>query len=306
MVPDFQTIMLPLLKTLQDEEQHTLSQVMDKLAEEFNLSSEDLKLQVPSGQMGLFRNRIGWARTYLKNAGLIEYANRGVYKISKEGKKLLSTNPTVLRMKQLDKLPQYKAWRSTFATEENNSKNVSTIIEESNQTPEEILGNTIETLNKQLTSELLERLKDNTFQYFEDFVVKLLMAMGYGASWKDSGSVTGKTGDGGIDGIIYQDRLGLDAVYIQAKRFTNNSVGSPEIRNFVGSLAVKGVTKGVFLTTSFFSKEAHATAQESKHHKIILIDGKHLADLALEHNLGVQVEKTILVKKIDLDFFNEE
>ena len=301
-IPDFQTIMLPMLRLLEDGKSKTLNEVMKLLSSYFKLHEEHLKVKVPSGQMGLFRNRVGWTRSYLKKAGLIKYPERGVYQISEEGKAFLATNPATLRMKQLEQFPQYQEWRKTF--NETNSKQ-KTAIRTEEQTPEEVLAATVSELKNELATELLDKLKENTFQYFENFVIRLLQKMGYGEFREDASQHTGQSGDQGIDGIISQDRLGLENVYIQAKRFTNNSVGSPEIRNFIGSLALQGVNKGVFLTTSRFSTSAIQTALDSKQQKIVLIDGKELTELAIEFNLGVQTSETIAIKKLDLDYFEE-
>jgi len=303
-IPDFQSIMLPMLKLLEDGSSRTLNEVMKILADYFKLSQEHLKIKVPSGQMGLFRNRVGWTRSYLKKAGLIQYPERGVYQITQIGKDFLATNPSKLRMKQLEQFPDYQEWRKTFNETDTISKQKNHTTSEE-QTPEEVLAATVKDLKNELATELLDKLKENSFQYFENFVIQLLQKMGYGEFREEASQHTGKTGDDGIDGIISQDRLGLENVYIQAKRFTNNSVGSPEIRNFIGSLALQGVTKGVFLTTSRFSSSAIQTASDSKQQKIVLIDGKELTELAIEYNLGVQIAETINIKKIDLDYFEE-
>ena len=304
-IPDFQTIMLPMLKLLEDGQAKSLNEVMALLSSHFKLTPDHLKIKVPSGQMGLFRNRVGWTRSYLKNAGLIHYPSRGVYQITDFGKDYLKTNPTELRIKHLKKMPKYKEWTDTFNQDQSDSLDTISTKESISQTPEEVLASTVTQMHKQLATEVLDKLKENTFGYFENFVISLLQKMGYGEFREDSGKVTGGTGDNGIDGIIYQDRLGLESVYIQAKRFTSGSVGSPDIRNFIGSLALQGVNKGVFLTTSKFSDSAIKTALDSKQQKIILIDGKELSKLAIEYNLGVQEDKTVVIKKIDLDYFEE-
>lgn len=304
-IPDFQTIMLPMLRLLENGESKTLNLVMQLLTEYFKLTPEHLKIKVPSGQMGLFRNRVGWTRSYLKNAGLIYYPSRGVYQITDFGKEFLATNPQDLRIKQLKKMPKYKEWQETFNQNQNDVVDLSNSKETITETPDEILDNTVSQLHQQLATEILDRLKENTFTYFEKFVIELLQKMGYGAFREDAAKVTGQSGDNGVDGIIYQDRLGLESVYIQAKRFTDGTVGSPDIRNFIGSLAIQGVSKGVFLTTSRFSNSAIKTAQDSKQQKIVLIDGKELSKLAIEYNLGVQEDKTVVIKKIDLDYFEE-
>lgn len=303
-IPDYQTIMLPMLELLKDGKTRTLGEVVSILTSYFKLTEKELEILVPSGQMGLFRNRIGWTRSYLKKAGLIIYPDRGVYQITQQGIDYLKTNPKELRLKQLKKMPLYQEWTKTFNG--NSKTKESDSIQESTQTPEEILGETIKVLNRELATDILDRLKQNSPQFFEQFVVRLLQKMGYGAFSEQSGHVTGQSGDNGIDGIIQQDRLGLESVYIQAKRFTKGSVGSPEIRNFIGSLAVQGVSKGVFLTTSTFTESAVKTAEQSIQQKIVLINGKHLAELAIEYNLGVQPNEEIKIpKKIDLDYFEE-
>lgn len=301
-IPDFQSIMLPLLRLLENGEPKTLNEVMKELTSHYNLTEEHLRIKVPSGQMGLFRNRVGWTRSYLKKAGLIKYPDRGVYEITEVGKNYLQTNPIELRMKQLEKFPEYQEWRETFGDSSSREK---TTIRNEEQTPEEVLASSVLELNNELATELLDKLKENSFGYFERFVIQLLQKMGYGEFREDSSQHTGQSGDQGIDGVISQDRLGLENVYIQAKRFTNNSVGSPDIRNFIGSLALQGVNKGVFLTTSKFSSSAIQTAMDSKQQKIVLIDGKELTELAIEYNLGVQISETIEIKKIDLDYFEE-
>lgn len=291
-----------MLQLLGNGQKMTLNEVMQQLTDYFNLTEEHLKIKVPSGQMGLFRNRVGWTRSYLKKAGLIAYPERGVYEITDEGIKFLATNPKKLRMKQLESFPKYVEWRKTFAE---NSEKKSIQTGKSEQTPDEILDTTVEVLSNELAAELLDKLKENSFSYFEKFVIQLLQKMGYGDFSEDAAKHSGQIGDDGIDGIISQDRLGLENVYIQAKRFTSGSVGSPDIRNFIGSLALQGVNKGVFLTTSRFSESAIRTANDSKQQKIVLIDGKELAELAIEFDLGVQTSKTIEIKKIDLDYFEE-
>ncbi|WP_435260966.1 restriction endonuclease [Tenacibaculum sp. nBUS_03] len=302
-IPDFQSIMLPMLQLLENGQTKSLQEVVQLLTKHFRLSPEQLKIKVPSGQQGLFRNRVGWTRSYLKNAGLIVYPSRGVYQITDFGKEFLASNPTELNIKVLKKMPKYQEWAATFNQEPNAV--TAALHKETTETPDVILKATVSDLQKQLASELIDKLKENTYDFFERFVVQLLQKMGYGEFREDAGMVTGQSGDNGIDGIIYQDRLGLESVYIQAKRYSDVKVGSPEIRNFIGSLALQGISKGVFLTTSRFSENAIKTAEDSKQQKIVLIDGKKLADLAIEFNLGVQEDETIVLKKIDLDYFEE-
>ncbi|CAM1343857.1 restriction endonuclease [Tenacibaculum amylolyticum] len=303
-IPDFQSIMLPMLQLLADGQTKNLNEVMQLLTMHFKLSPEHLKIKVPSGQMGLFRNRVGWTRSHLKNAGLISYPNRGEYQITDFGKDFLASNPNQLNLKVLKNMPKYQEWAATF-NQESNGVATQTIRENTEQTPDEVLDTTIKQIHQQLAADLLDKLKSNSANFFENFVVDLLKKMGYGEFREEAAKVTGQTGDNGIDGIVYQDRLGLESVYIQAKRYSDTTVGSPDIRNFIGSLALQGVSKGVFLTTSRFSEAAVRTAQESKQQKIVLINGKKLADLAIEFNLGVQQDREIILKKIDTDRFDE-
>lgn len=304
-IPDFQTLMLPMLDLLKDGEEKTLNEVVEKLAKKYELTQEELKIKVPSGQMGLFRNRVGWTRSYLKKAGLIKYPKRGIYQITELGKEFLSTSPNELRIKNLREMPLFQEWTETFGQTSNINESVDDQITDENSTPTEILARTYKRLKLELASDILDKLKENSPEYFENFVIELLQKMGYGEFREDSGTRTGKSGDNGIDGIIHLDKLGLESVYIQAKRFTEGSVGSGDIRNFIGSLAVQGVSKRVFLTTSRFSQSALDTADNSKQQKIVLVDGKTLAELAIEYNIGVQTEETIKIKRIDTDYFNE-
>lgn len=258
-IPDFQTLMLPMLQLLRHGEEKTLNEVVKDLAAKYELGQEELKIKVPSGQMGLFRNRVGWTRSYLKKSGLIKYPKRGTYQLTKLGKDFLATSPTELRIKHLKELPMFQEWTETFGQTSGSDDSLEEQISDADSTPTEILAQTHKRINLELASDILDKLKENSPDYFEFFVIELLQKMGYGEFREDSGTRTGKTGDNGIDGIIHLDKLGLESVYIQAKRFTEGSVGSGDIRNFIGSLAVQGVSKGVFLTTSKFSSSAIET-----------------------------------------------
>lgn len=302
-VPDFQKIMFPLLNYLRDEKPHNLNDVMNALANIFKLTEEDLRIKVPSGQMGLFKNRVAWAISYLKNSGLVFYPQRGVYQITEVGKQVLTENIDYINIAYLKKFEGYKKWQNTFAQSEENVKEVNAVIEE--KTPEEVLGDTVKDLKNKLGYELLEILKNKPANYFEHFVLKLLSAMGYGGVEESNFEVVGQSGDNGIDGIIYQDKLGIDRIYVQAKRWKDNKVQSKDIRDFIGSLSLKGTNKGIFITTSEFTADALKTAQMNPHNRIILINGLQLTENAIDYNVGVQIKKTYEIKDLDNDFFED-
>lgn len=304
-IPDFQKLMYPLLSFLGDGLPHNLQEVMEALTAKFSLTEEDLKVKVPSGQMGLFKNRIGWATSYLKNSGLIFYPRRGVYQITDMGKSVLSEQIDYINIAYLKQFEGYKKWQSTFAQTEYADKIQSENKQSASKTPEEVLGDSLAELNNNLAYELLDILKTRPAKYFEYFVLELLSGMGYGGVEEKSFEVVGQSGDNGIDGIIYQDKLGIERIYVQAKRWKDNKVQSKDIRDFIGSLSLKGTSKGIFITTSDFTEDALATAKLNPHNRIILINGQQLASLAIENNIGIQVKKMYAVKQIDDDFFEE-
>lgn len=302
MIPDFQTIMLPLLKFLKDGDQYLLAEVVLGLANHFKLSEDDLRVKVPSGQQPMFKNRVTWAISYLKNAGLINYPQRGVYQITDTGKQLLKENIDSINISYLKKFDAFKKWQSTYSE----SVQESTVAYVSNQeTPEELIGNTIKALNEELSLDLLQVIKGKTAAEFERFVLVLLNAMGYGSLEERSYEVVGQSGDNGIDGIIYQDQFGIDRVYVQAKKWADNKVQSKDIRDFIGSLSLKGTNKGVFITTSEFTEDARKTVQMNPQNRIIIINGKQLAEYAIKYNVGVQIKAKYEVKSIDNDFFED-
>lgn len=304
-IPDFQSLMYPLLSYLGNGQPHNLQDVMTAMANKFSLTEEELKIKVPSGQMSLFKNRIGWATSYLKNSGLIFYPQRGVYQLTETGKSVLAENIDYINIAYLKKFEGYKKWQSTFSKGDDEGKEQSGTSELSSRTPEEILGDTFNDLNKNLAYELLEILKTKPANYFEYFVLKLLTGMGYGGVEEKNFEVVGQSGDNGIDGIIYQDKLGIERIYVQAKRWKDNKVQSKDIRDFIGSLSLKGTNKGIFITTSEFTEDALATAKMNPQNRIILINGQQLAALAIENNIGIQVKRNFVVKEIDDDFFED-
>lgn len=297
-VPDFQTMMLPLLKVAEDGQEHSSHDFLEKLAEHFKLTDEDLNELLPSGKQTRFYNRVGWARTYLIKSKLMEMPRRSFYKITERGKEVLKSNPSRIDMNYLKRFPEY----IEFKEKENDrkEKEQDETIEES--TPEEILESAFQEIRDNLAQEVLENVMACTPAFFERLVVELLVAMGYGGSRRDAARAVGQTGDEGIDGIIDEDRLGLDTIYVQAKKWTN-SVGRPEIQKFVGALAGRRARKGIFITTSSFSSEAIRYASDIDT-KVILIDGKRLAELMIDYNIGVNEVTTYQLKRIDSDYFS--
>lgn len=304
-IPDFQSIMFPLLSYLGDDQPHTLTDVMNQMALHFKLSEEELKIRVPSGQQALFKNRVGWALSYLKNSGLLYYPKRGVYQLTEIGRNVLKSDIDYINIAYLKQFEAYKNWQSSFTKEDDLIKDTATDTDKESKTPEEILGDTFRELNNNLGYELLEILKGKEPKYFERFVLELLTGIGYGGVEEKNFEVVGQSGDNGIDGIIYQDKLGIERIYVQAKRWKDNKVQSKDIRDFIGSLSLKGTNKGIFITTSDFTDDALATAKMNPQNRIILINGQQLAELAIEYNIGVQVKKNYAVKDIDNDFFEE-
>jgi restriction system protein len=298
-VPDFQTLMLPLLKFAADRQEHSTSDTIDALALEFRLTDEERKELLPSGRQSRFDNRVGWARTYLKKAALLEGAGRGKFRITARGLKVVKDNPPRIDMKFLERFQEYVEFRNLSRQEEELTENV----EKASQTPEEVLELSYQNLRRDLAQELLERIMGCSSRFFERLVVDLLVAMGYGGSRKDAGEAVGQSGDGGIDGIIKEDRLGLDVVYIQAKKW-EGTVGRPVVQTFAGSLEGQRARKGILITTSQFSREARDYVERIEK-KIVLIDGQQLAQLMIDHNVGVAEVETYTVKRVDLDYFGD-
>jgi len=304
-IPDYQTLMLPVLKLAASGAEHKFSQAVELLAEEFSLSTKERNELLPSGSQAVFNNRVGWARSYLKQAGLLSSPKRGFFTITPKGTALLAKNPERVDISILEQYPEFLEFRNRKKDKGENEKPEETsAVSASSQTPEDALASAYSTLRKDLESEILSSVKEASPSFFERLVVDLLVRMGYGGNRQDAGKALGKSGDGGIDGIINEDRLGLDVIFIQAKRW-EGTVGRPEIQKFAGALQGQRARKGVFITTSSFTKEAqeYASLIESK---IILIDGDHLSKLMAEHNVGVSTVGQYEVKKLDSDYFNEE
>lgn len=298
-IPGYQDLMLPLLKLVSDGKEHSLREIIERLAEEFNLSEEDRNEFLPSGQQRVFDSRVNWAKTYLSKAGLLESPKRGYIKISKIGKQFLADNPNLDKLTKED-LMQFESFREFISRE--NKKNM--VLHIDSETPTEIIEQKIQEVNEALADELLRKIKNSSPKFFEKLVIDLLLKMGYGGSEKEMAEVVGKSGDEGIDGTIKEDKLGLDVIYIQAKRW-EGPVGRPEIQKFVGALAGKKAKKGVFFTTSTFTDESKNYVSHLEQ-KVVLIDGNKLADLMIKYNVGVSVEKIIEIKRIDSDYFEED
>jgi len=299
-IPDYQTIMLPLLKYVGDKKEHSLRQVIDAIANQFHLTAEERRELLPSGHQSIINNRVGWACTYMKKAGLISSPQRGYLSITERGSDVLRQKPSKIDLEFLGQFEEFIAFR-TFKREK---RTIETTEEEGERTPEETLESAYQNLRINLANDLLQKIKASPPSLFENIVVDLLVAMGYGGNRKDAGAAIGKSGDEGIDGIIKEDPLGLDIIYIQAKRW-EGTVGRREIQAFAGSLQGKHARKGIFIATANYSKEAQEFASNIEN-KIILIDGDQLTQLMIDHNVGISTSTTYETKKIDLDYFTEE
>lgn len=297
MLPDYQSIMLPLLRFVADGRTYRTRDLIDGLAEHFNLTADERKELLPSGTQPVFSNRLGWAKTYLKKAGLLDSEKRGTIVITDRGQKVLAENPDRIDVSFLDQFPEFLAFRKGNASNREKREEEDT----TEQTPEEMLEYAHKKLNQELIQELLQAVMDASPAFFEQLVVDLLLSMGYGGSRADAGRAIGQSNDGGVDGIIKEDKLGLDIIYIQAKRW-ENTVPTREVRDFAGALLGKKARKGVFITTSSFPQSARDYIQ-SIEPKIILIDGEQLGQYMVEHGVGVSTKQTFHVKQLDSDYF---
>ncbi len=299
-IPKYHEFMLPLLQLLEQRSECTFREAVEALAAHFNLSPQERQELLPSGQQPIFDNRVGWARTYLKNAGLVEAPRRGYLQITQRGRDVLCMQPEQIDVQFLQQFPEFQEFRNRQAANVKRSE----LAGEESETPEELLARTHEQLKRELADELLEQIRKCSPSFFEKLVVRLLVAMGYGGTFEDAARAVGRSGDEGIDGIINEDRLGLDVVYIQAKRWAQ-PIGRPEIQKFVGALQGQRARKGVFITTSSFTKDAIEYVSKITD-KIVLIDGQRLAELMIEYDVGVSTTTIYKLKKVDGDFFTEE
>ncbi|WP_028454846.1 restriction endonuclease [Chitinilyticum litopenaei] len=304
-IPDYQTIMLPLLQLAADQKEHRFRDAIEHLSTLFELTEAERAEMLPSGAAPLFANRVGWARFYLKQAGLLESPRRGQFKITADGMGLLIKSPAKITLAVLEQYPAFVESRSR-KNPSNESKDASPshaanalMLEET--TPEDQLADAYRRIRAELENELLEQIKASSPAFFEQLVVDLLVRMGYGGSRQDAGRAVGRSGDGGIDGIIKEDKLGLDLIYLQAKRW-EGTVGRPEIQKFAGALQGHRANKGVFITTSSYTREALEYV-ELINTKIILIDGNQLTRLMFEHGVGVSTVGVYELKQIDSDYF---
>ena len=301
-IPDFQLIMLPLLSHYNDGMEHSNRETIDSLAKYFKLTDEERAMLLPSGRQEIFTNRVGWAKTHLNHAELLGSARRGVCQITTSGLDVLSKNPVAINMKFLEQFNAYKVWRNSSLKQVIENDELDTT--DSIATPDELLEATYTRIRADLATEILQRVKNCSPAFFERLVVEVIVNMGYGGSKIDAGKAIGKTGDGGIDGIIKEDKLGLDAIFIQAKRW-DHSVGRPEIQKFVGALTGQRAKKGLFITTADFTADAndYITRIDTK---VVLINGELLSQLMIDYNVGVSTIATYELKSIDMDYFINE
>jgi restriction system protein len=306
-IPDFQAIMLPFMQILSDQQLWMIKDLTERLAGHFSLTAEERHQLLPSGQQAIFTNRVAWAKSHLKNAGLILNPSRGKVTISETGLQTLQQNPVAINCKYLKQFPSYLKFIGAVQSDASSTNDIDNgdIEVEATLTPLELIESSFESLHKATSEELLTKLKTCSPSFFERVVVLLLRAMGYGGVTGD-GSVTGKSGDGGIDGIIREDKLGLDVVCIQAKRYTDTTIGRPIVQQFVGSMDFVQANKGVILTTSQFSKDAYEFVSKIVGKKIVLIDGQKLANFMIEHNVGTTTAKVYELKEVSNDFFEED
>ncbi len=301
-IPDFQTVMLPLLVFASDGKEHRFREAVEALADHFSLSENERRELLPSGRYPLFDNRVGWANTYMKKAGLIEGPRRGYLKITPRGSSVLKEQPNKINSEYLRRYREFTDFQNK-GSESSDPLPQAGVKDEDEQTPIEMIEAAYETVRDNLATELLQQIKNCSPGFFEALVVEVLVKMGYGGTIKDAGKVLGKSGDEGIDGVINEDRLGLDKIYIQAKRW-EGTISRPEIQKFVGALLGKQARKGVFITTSRFSKHARDYA-DTIESSVVLVDGEMLAGFMIDHNVGVTLETSYEVKRIDSDYFEE-
>ncbi len=302
-IPDYQTLLLPLLQLAADKQEHAFRDAIEHLALAFKLTPAEQMELLPSGAQTVFSNRVGWARSYLKQAGLLQTPRRGFFALTQRGQHLLHRQPNRLTISDLNQFAEFQAFRTRKKSKALEALKATDFAPDLmlDNTPEDIMASAYRIMQQNLAQEVLGMIKQLPPTFFEKLVIDLLVKMGYGGNRQDAARAIGKSGDGGIDGFINEDRLGLDVIYVQAKRW-DTTVGRPEIQKFAGALQGQKGRKGIFITTSTFSREAKEYAS-SIELRLILIDGERLAALMVEHNIGVTVLGTYEVKKLDLDYF---
>jgi restriction system protein len=300
-IPDFQSLMLPLLRHTADLQEHTTGETIEALAQKCNLSTDDRAELLPSGRTHRFDDRVSWAATYLRKAGLIASPRRGRFQITERGLAILKNPPPRITTEYLKQFPEFVK----FLTPQPNSGGGKNQVIDHLLPPEEIIEAAYQTLRQSLATDLLQTIKNCSPAFFEKLVVDVLVKMGYGGTRKDAGKAIGRSGDEGIDGIINEDRMGLDVIYIQAKKWDTTLVGRPEIQKFAGALEGQRARKGIFLTTSTFTKDAYEWVARLNS-KIVLIDGEQLSQLMMDYNVGVNLVAAYELKRIDSDYFIDD
>lgn len=306
-VPDFQSLMRPLLEAANSQDaESTMKGLAPIIAGNLKLTSDDLAEMLPSGRQTTFMNRLHWAKTFLDRAKVIHSTKRGHFVITPRGKSLLAANALPISMTVLGQYPEYVAWREASKASGETPSESSAVPDVSTLTPDDKISEGLAAIDAELRASLLARFQSASPSFFERVVVELLKAMGFTNGENNQALAVGKSGDGGIDGIIHQDALGLDAIYVQAKRYaTGNGVGRPDIQKFVGSMTGESANKGVFVTTSHFSSEARSYIEKVQQ-RIVLIDGNRLSELALRHGIGVRTKAIIELKSLDQDYFEDD
>ena len=303
MIPNYQYFMLPVLKSA-EKGAVSISDVIDNIANDANVSEEDRKIKTSTGSTLLY-SRVSWAKSYLVQAGLLEIVGRGLFKATPEGLSLLAKNPKEINNKTLEKYPSFNAFKKRSKKSKENTNNFDENSDLDELSPEEAIHQSLDSLNSSLANELISRILKANPTFFENLIIKLLVAMGYSNNTDEGWEHTGKTGDDGIDGVINQDVLGVDKIYIQAKRYADNhSVTAGDLRNFIGALDMCRAVKGVFVTTSSFTTDAKNTVKKASKN-IVLIDGSQLTKLMIKYGVGCKTKETINIQKIDEDFFEE-
>ncbi|WP_146590136.1 restriction endonuclease [Puniceibacterium confluentis] len=300
MIPDYQTLMRPVLMAAR-EEQRKISDVVEEMSELFQLPEDERALLLPSGKQTAIANRVHWARSYLKQAGLVSNPKRGFYELTADGQGVADDPSIQLNSKYLERFDNFQDFLARG--KDIDEQMIPSVAAEEQETPDESIQIAYQRLNASLAANLIEVVREATPAFFEVLIVELLLAMGYGGSWKEAGRALGQTGDNGIDGVIDQDPLGVDQIYLQAKRYAEgNNIGASDIRDFFGALNIKKANKGIFVTTSSFSPAALQTVKDLGS-RIVLIDGKQLARLMIRYNVGCRDKDVLHIKQIDEAFF---